>query len=251
MKNNAPPSEIEELSQKVFLFQQMYENEKNQKEFFEQAYQKQMIKEIDQMNYHKKTKSKQIDYDINQMKVKLNTMPNEMALINENQYMPEESPEYYQYRSNSRNMQQNLNFYTDDQILDKHINNKSEKVRMRPLSKKKYVRHHNHTRQPSGMNTPLQQQQLIPPMSPFPNNRIEPNEKNSRNEKNLPMSRSLNTTGNQSTPYSNMVMQNQVLGTTGSFVGNSPSLNAQQSQQSGGNVSPNMAIHSSENQAYS
>ena len=38
MKNNAPPSEIEELSQKVFLFQQMYENEKNQKEFFEQAY---------------------------------------------------------------------------------------------------------------------------------------------------------------------------------------------------------------------
>ena len=43
----------------------MYENEKNQKEFFEQAYQKQMIKEIDQMNYHKKAKSKQIDYDIN------------------------------------------------------------------------------------------------------------------------------------------------------------------------------------------
>ena len=39
-----------------------------------------MAKEIDQMNYHKKVKSK-IDYDMNSMNIKLNTMPNEFAMV--------------------------------------------------------------------------------------------------------------------------------------------------------------------------
>ena len=59
----------------------MYENEKNQKEYFEQAYKKQMFKEIDYINHQKKLNCKRqqyIDIDMNEIKHNLNTMPNEM-----------------------------------------------------------------------------------------------------------------------------------------------------------------------------
>jgi hypothetical protein len=57
-----------------------------------------MLKEIDYMNYQKKQKMQQFEY---QVKTKLNTMPNELQMVDN---YSDEVPEYYHCRSNSRNI---------------------------------------------------------------------------------------------------------------------------------------------------